>query len=175
MHRDGLDPRYEHMSEPTEIARILPEMEVLRRRRDASLGRAPLGKRWWSFWRSVIVEHAGRHEVEIAALRLNDQLAAYAVCFVDGPVCRSWDTRFDPAWAKYSPGMRVNEAAVEWALRQDSIHEYDWMRGQEPYKLRLSNNATSLAAVFAWSSTTARVLTESQKQIYMWARRVRAT
>ncbi len=174
IHRDGLQLTYQYVHEASEIARILPEVERLHRRRDASLGRGPLGERWWSFWRRVILEHAGRHEVEIITLRLNSSLSAYAVCFLDGMVCRFWDTRFDPTWAKYSPGMRVNETAVEWALSQESIEEFDWMRGQEPYKLRLSNTATTLEALFAWSSPAARVSSESQKQIYLWARRFRA-
>ena len=174
MHRAGLNPRYQHMSQSTEIARILPEMEVVLRRRDASLGRAPIGKRWWSFWRSVILEHARLREVEITTLHLNGQLAAYAVCFLDGPVCRAWSTRFDPIWARYGPGVRVNEATVEWALGQDSIDEFDWMRGQEEYKMHLSNKAVPLGTVFAWSSSAARALSESQKRLYLWARRVRA-
>ncbi|MGO9581625.1 MAG: GNAT family N-acetyltransferase [Acidimicrobiales bacterium] len=174
MHRAGLDPCYQHLSESTEIAQILPEMELVHRRRDASLGHAPLDKRWWSFWRKVIAEHARRHEVEIATLHLNGKLAAYAVFFLDDRVCRAWNTRFDPVWARYSPGVRVNEAAVEWALRQDSIHEFDWMRGQEEYKMHLSNKKTSLAAILAWSSTASRALSESEERAYLWARRVRA-
>src|SRR5262249_4273165 len=118
-----------------------------------------------SFFRQVIELHAARGEVELTTLRLRSELAAYVVCFLDGGVYRMWNCRLAPAWARYGAGRVANNAAVEHALADPDAREFDWMRGDEPYKRSLSNHLEYAQDLRAWSTPALRTVTDSSRRI----------
>ena len=154
MRRDGLVPDIEHLRDPDQIAEIMPQIEDVCRRRDLHLrGRSALDKNGaCAFFKQVILDHASRGEVELTTLRLEGRLAAYVLCFVDGGVYRMWSCRLHPQWSRYGPGRVANNSALEHALTDPASREFDWMRGEEPYKTSMSNHVERAQDLLAWSA-----------------------
>jgi len=139
--KSGLRPRIEHLSDVTKIDPLLPDMERIYRRRDEAVGRrcALDVPSHLNFFRLVTRRHAVRCEVVLTTVHLDDKLAAYALCFEDGGALRMWNCRFDPQWARYSPGKLAVEESVAHALTS-GFTAYDFMRGVERYKLSYAND-----------------------------------
>lgn len=91
------------------------------------------------FWRNVILDHARRGEVEVATLRLDDDLAAYVVSLLDGGAYRVLDGRFAPTWSRYSPGRLLETATLDRAAGDPRYREVDWMNGCASEKLLTAN------------------------------------
>ena len=75
----------------------------------------------------------------LTTLELQGSLAAFVLCFVEGDAQRMWNTRFDPALERLSPGKLAMEVSVEHALDTGST-VYDFMRGEERYKSSYANH-----------------------------------
>lgn len=157
MTREGLAPAVEHLTAYDDVASLLPEMERIFRARDASLGRRSEldGASEGSFFRRVIEVHAARGEVSLTTLKLDSRLAAYTLCFLDGESSRMWNCRFDPAWSRYSAGKLAMDEAVEHAIAS-GLREFDFMRGEEPYKESYSNTQITAMDLHAWSGSLTR-------------------
>ncbi|MCA1707566.1 MAG: GNAT family N-acetyltransferase [Actinobacteria bacterium] len=167
IRRDGLTLDVVHLQDAPEIAAVLPEVEDVCRRRDAQLHRpSPLDdKRAGPFFRQVIMEHAERGKVELTLLRLGGELAAYVLCFLDGHVYRMWSCRGAPAWAEYSAGRLANNAALANALSNEGCTEFDWMRGDEDYKLSMANHVEQAQDLLAWSSPAVRAVMDAPRRL----------
>lgn len=152
MVREGLEPQVRHVRHVEEVMTLLPEVEQVYRRRDEELGRKPAldVSCHRDFFRRVVERHAADGEVCLTTLRLNDELAAYTLCFVDGDVYRMWNCRFDPAWARFSPGKLAVDESVRHALVA-GCSAYDFMRGDEPYKDSYANERPTTLDLFASS------------------------
>lgn len=140
---DGLAVTVEFACGLEPVAVLLDEVERTHRarehhaRRVSDLDSSP-GLR---FWRSVILGHAARGEVEVATLRLGDELAAYVVSLVDGGAYRVLDGRFAPTWSRYSPGRLLETATLDRASGDARYREVDWMNGCASEKLLTANAA----------------------------------
>jgi CelD/BcsL family acetyltransferase involved in cellulose biosynthesis len=119
------------------------------------------------FWHEAITRHAERGEVELMTLRLNGTLAGYVVGLLDHESYRLWDGRFAAEFKWYSPGRLVDQAALASALEDERFGEFDWMRGEEGYKLRNSSHVVPAQHLVAWSSPAVRAMDE-------WPRRSKA-
>lgn len=160
MQREGLDPRLDHLSERADIAALLPEVERVHRARDQALGRRSLFDvpSHRDFFRRVVLDHSALDGVTLTTLHLQDRLAAYVLCFVDGDAHRMWSTRFDPAWERFSPGKLAMEESVEHALTA-GCGSYDFMRGEERYKFSYANTSVTAQDLFASSGRARSVAT----------------
>lgn len=160
MHCAGLEPVVAHLRERAAIAALLPQMVEVCLRRDVGLrGESLLDHAYArAFFREVILEHAGRGEVELTTLRLGGELAAYVLCFLDRGAYRMWNCRLAPEWSRYGAGRVANDAALERALADESATEFDWMRGAEAYKRGLSNHVEHALDLRAWSTGALRLL-----------------
>jgi CelD/BcsL family acetyltransferase involved in cellulose biosynthesis len=153
----GLSASFDCLRGPREIHAVLPELERVRRARDAAL-RRPGGlddEQTACFFRSILVEHAEHGEAEVTTLRLDGEVAAYVLAFLDGPSYRMWGTSVAPDWDHYSAGRLIVYHTIERALEL-GCDEYDYMRGLERYKL---SNATSIVpahTLVAYSSALVR-------------------
>jgi CelD/BcsL family acetyltransferase involved in cellulose biosynthesis len=162
MRRDGLALEVEGLRDVERVAAALPEVERVHRDRDAQLVRRSdlEDPRMARFWREVMVLLAGRGELELLTLRLNGALAAYLVGLLDVDSYRMWDGRFAEAFGWYSPGRVVDQVAFASALGEARFAEFDWMRGEEPYKLRNSSQVAPAEHLVAWSSPVVRAVDE---------------
>lgn len=136
------------------VVGLLPELVQVRRRRDADVGRlSPLDTEAGTrFYRDVMGVLAARGEVEVATLRFDGTLAAYSLALVDGTAYRSYDPRFDPAFAEFSPGAMLELPLFERLLADPGVECFDRMRGVEGYKLRTANHVEPTVRLRAWSS-----------------------
>jgi CelD/BcsL family acetyltransferase involved in cellulose biosynthesis len=138
----------------------LDDIERVHRRRDRALGRDsdldhPSQGR---FWHEVLSAYGARSEVEIGRLQIAGELAAYTVSFLDGSSYRLWDTRIDPARAFVSPGRVLLADLIERLRAEGAWSEFDFMRGEEDYKRRMSDDAVPAENLRAWSSAALRRL-----------------
>ncbi len=69
-------------------------------------------------------------------------MIAGIVTFRDHDIRRFYTTYFDPAWARYSPGVALLFEATARSLA-DGLH-CDYMTGEYPYKLRFANASRPL-------------------------------
>ncbi|MGI9600683.1 MAG: GNAT family N-acetyltransferase [Acidimicrobiales bacterium] len=104
------------------------------------------------FWRQV-VENNEDWEVEIASLRLDGELAAYAVALLDGDTYRIYDGRMNSQFQDYSPGRLVEAAALSRAISDDQFAVLDWMSGVAAEKLLTANIAEGRARLVATSGS----------------------
>jgi CelD/BcsL family acetyltransferase involved in cellulose biosynthesis len=171
MERDALEPQVEHVCDSRAVAALLPEVERVYRLRDVSLGRrcaldVPSHR---DFFRRVVLDHAALDSVVLTTLHLQDRLAAFVLCFVDGDVLRMWNTRFDPSWDRYSPGKLAMEASVEHALATGRTG-YDFMRGEERYKSSYANTSVVAQDFFASSGLVRSGATTATLAARSWMR-----
>ena len=171
----GTPPDVTYWREPADITRLLDDLEGLRRRRDHALGRpsaldTPARR---AFFRTVLTEAAGRGEVEIATLHVQERLAAYDVCLLDQGWLRLWDGRIEPDLAAFGVGKLLDARVLERALADPAVVGIDWMRGDEPYKSRSANErvghdnlvASSSAAAWAASFGVAAARSAARDQV----------
>ncbi len=113
------------------------------------------------FWRRVVEGGNEDWEVEIATLRFNGELAAYAVAILDGDTYRIYDGRMSTEWQQYSPGRLVEAAALARAMSDQRFTVLDWMSGIAAEKLLTTNFAESRMRLVATSGS--RGLNKSKK------------
>ncbi|MDP9341644.1 MAG: GNAT family N-acetyltransferase [Actinomycetota bacterium] len=173
--RAGMDLEVDHIRDPERIVAALPEVEQVHRDRDLHLvRRSDLDDgRMAAFWRSIITELARRGEVELTTLRFSGRLAGYVVGVLDGTAYRLWDGRFDPEFSWFSPGRLADQSALAAALAGERFDEFDWMRGEEEYKLRTSTDVVPAQHLVAWSGALVRMRAESPQATKQALRRVR--
>ena len=109
----------------------------------------PAGRR---LWRAIIATHIAHDQVEIATLRLDDELAAYVISFVDDSTYRVFDGRFVTRWARYSPGRLLEVATLAHAMADHHYERLDWMNSIAPGKLISANTLEPTAHLVASSS-----------------------
>jgi CelD/BcsL family acetyltransferase involved in cellulose biosynthesis len=167
LRREGRQSEMTVVRDPASISALIPEMERVWRERDASQARRPTldDPRAAAFWRAVVQELARREEVEVTTLRIDGELAAYAVCFLDGHAYRMWNCRFSPRWARFGPGALVNLATIRNALADGMFSEYDHMRGVEPFKMRTATLVEPTEQLMAWSSRVVHTRVESPQNV----------
>lgn len=145
MVTDGVEPRIDVVTDPVEIAALLPAMETVYRGRDHRAGRpsaldVPDHR---GLWRGRILQLLGSGHGEIAVLWLNETFSAYAVGLrLDG-----WyglgEGRFETAHGRYTPGRYLEALVLQRVLRDPGLQGIDWMSGVAPETLLAWNGASS--------------------------------
>ena len=142
IRQHALSEQIQFERDPARLARLRDEIEAVHLARDHDAGRPSDldDTAGVAFWRSVYDLHAARGELEVGTLRLDGHLAAYVIAFVDQTAYRVFDGRFAPPWRRYSPGRRLEAAAVDHA-RREGFAVLDWMTSVAPEKLVASTGA----------------------------------
>jgi CelD/BcsL family acetyltransferase involved in cellulose biosynthesis len=91
------------------------------------------GKRVRAFHREVARRCRDRGWLRLHTLRLNGRLEAALYCFAHGGSGYYYLGGFEPALARYSPGTVLTAHAIREAIREGA-REFDFLRGDEPYK-----------------------------------------
>jgi hypothetical protein len=136
IRQHALSEEIQFERDPDRLAKLRGEIEDVHLARDHDAGRPSDldDTAGIAFWRSVYDLHAARGELEVGTLRLDGHLAAYVIAFADRPAYRVFDGRFAPPWRRYSPGRRLEAAAVDHA-RSEGFAVLDWMTSVAPEKL----------------------------------------
>lgn len=74
--------------------------------------------------------------LRLHTLNVDGAIVAAVYCFHTHGVTHYYLGGFDNSLHKYSPGMLVTRQAILHAVRVDSAHTFDFLRGNEPYKYR---------------------------------------
>ena len=133
---DGLRLRCELVT-GSAIGPLLSGIAELHRARDHSRGVASDidGLRAYRAWRETIQLTAATGQAVGFLLRLNEELAAYAIAFLDGGVLRVFDGRSSPRWSRYSPGRVAEAQLIQWAIDTGTVTLIDWMSPDHPEAL----------------------------------------
>ena len=77
----------------------------------------------------------------LAYLRFNKDIIAYVLYFEEKESIHLWNAAFDPRYEIYSPSKLLYNELIKYSF--DNNYKYfDFMRGNEPYKLHWTNNFT---------------------------------
>jgi CelD/BcsL family acetyltransferase involved in cellulose biosynthesis len=154
------EPTIEVVTDPVVIAQYLPDLITIANLRLEQLtGRRKLDRSQHAqFFQDVILEHAHHGEAELLLLRIDGNIAAYSVTFIDGTVARMWSSHYHPAYAVFSPGHILAKVLVERCLETVDIDALDWMQGLEPYKFRSATSVLGTMNMHSWSSKSAWVI-----------------
>lgn len=147
----NIDIRFE--TDPSVIAGLLPELA------EAHIGRDHLKRRSSDlddpaakvFWYQVIAAHNEINSVEIATLRLDGELGAYVVGFIDGQSWRVFDGHMVTRFSSYSPGRVLESAVVDRVVADKKFSELDWMTGVEAGKILCSTDSEPRTRLIAFS------------------------
>lgn len=111
-----------------------------------------------NFWRAVLAAYGAVGAIEVSRLLVGGDLAAYSIGLLDGRSWRLWDTRINPAYRSVAAGRVLITDLMERLQAEGSWDEFDYMRGEEDYKTRLSDDTVPAEHVRAWSSPSLRRL-----------------
>jgi hypothetical protein len=147
--RDGRGWATDFTRDGSEILRLLPQLEQVYRQRDHVHGRTSylddaVGHQTW---RRRVLDLATAGVLELAMLRIDGDLAAYALAVDDAPSYRLIEGRFVTQWARYSPGRLLEALVVTRALADATITTFDWMTAVAPESLLGRNDADPMVLV----------------------------
>ncbi len=99
------------------------------------------------FYRAVTDRFSQKGWTLFYVLRLNGRPVAYIYCFKYHGKIYHWNTAFEPEYFGYSIGKVLHRLAIENAFRS-GYREFDFMRGDEEYKLKWTNRVRVNSEVF---------------------------
>ncbi len=88
-----------------------------------------------SGWLSIYVLYVDKHAV------------AYAIGFRYNRRYYFYTASYDAAWREYSPGFFLYMRIIEECFKDDDMLEFDFLQGDEYYKLKLSNTIWEVSKV----------------------------
>jgi hypothetical protein len=158
---DGLKSELTWTSDPIEIADALPEIVELHRDRNRQVrGRAGFDDpAEVALFVDMAQAHADAGRAHVARLRIDSQLASFAVCFL-GERGALWvyANLVSPKFTHYSAGTIVNADVVRYAWENPDMHSVDWGAGVQRYKLSGPVVLRRSHHLFAWSSRSIRTM-----------------
>ena len=116
----------------------------------------------------------------MASLLRKDQLRVCLLCVDDEPIAGLYNLRLGDTWhfyqsgmarhwARYSPLTVLFAMAIEWAIEQEHVRVFDFMRGDEPYKHSWTNDRrvieTHVLFRPGWRGQSGRVAFASQRAL----------
>ena len=100
-----------------------------------------------TFTRAICVSALRRNELFLPVLEIDGQIAAYILGFRSGQTIFDWNTSFDMAWRRWSPGalllLEVLERSTEF-----EISTYDLLRGADSYKFDWTSKTRTNRTLF---------------------------
>jgi hypothetical protein len=175
--------------EPEEIDAIVPEILRLCRKRSSQLGhdvdvrldrierqhldgsvlanadyRSYLAR--CASFVDVVHSYGEAGVARLLTLRLNGQLASYALCLESAGTMLVYSNMMSPDWARYSAGAISNAEVVRTAHSDGGIRCLDWGTGLQRYKLSGGATLHPHQNIHAWSSEMAR-------EAWVWTQRAR--
>lgn len=159
MLRDGRDLTVSWTREPAEIEACLPEIVDLHRRRNRQVrGRAhfddPAAA---AAFADLVNAHGKAGAVRLLTLRLDGELASFAVCLAGGGGLSVYANLVSPDWLRYSAGTVANAEVVQMGVADPAVGYIDWGGGIQRFKLSGPVSLVGSHQLHAWSSRTARL------------------
>jgi len=121
------------IEDPEALRRYLPQFLDLMRKDDAK--KDFLTEPMAVFFERLVEQGADSGWIRLAALTLDEQLAAAYLFFEQAGVIWLYNSAFEPELQHYSPGWVLLGRLIQWGFRH-GMSELDFMRGDEEYKYR---------------------------------------
>lgn len=127
-------------SEPEQVLPALETFFELHRKRWAGDGGSQgiTGERVEHFHREVVRRFARKGQVRLYTLRVEGRAIASVYMLGRGSTRYFYQSGYDPAFAKQSPGLVLLARTIEDAFAEGA-REYDFLHGSEPYKFEWAN------------------------------------
>ena len=142
--------------------------EIHRKRQVNKIGRSmfeAVAKR--NFISDICATFGKRGWLYIPVLKLDQEIISYAIGFNYGGVIYYWITAFDPDFVKASPGKVMIKYILENSF-QNNQTEFDFMLGEESYKLRWSTTERAIFELYVYSSHLFYVLELLRRNVRKW-------
>jgi CelD/BcsL family acetyltransferase involved in cellulose biosynthesis len=107
-------------------------------------------------------------QMRLFLLMCGDRVAAASVNFICGDTMQAYMTSYDPAFERASPGAVLIVRYTRWAF-DNGLRKVDFLRGDEPFKLRLMNVEMDLNSYFGARTGIGRAALAA----YHWRARLR--
>lgn len=85
-----------------------------------------------------------------AVMELGDRVIAFQLGFRCGDALWDFSKAYDSAYSHLSPGTMLVPAILDYGF-SNGYREYDFLRGEEPYKMRWSTGSHSTSRVIIWN------------------------
>jgi CelD/BcsL family acetyltransferase involved in cellulose biosynthesis len=151
-----------------ELDPALDDLMILHERRWA--GRGPLGRgafffpEFRAFHRDVSRRFLERGWLELLWLEVNGRPIAMQYNFDFHGTTHYYLSGFDPEWQQFSPGLVLMGRAMARAIDRGRS-EFDFLRGDEPYKARWANRLRRTTTVEVLRPGLGSALRDSQRLI----------
>ena len=130
--------RYE---DPSEVPEAFPRLFALYAKRwdEQFLSVSFAGPREQRFYPAMAAAFAEQGRLDLVTLELDQQVLAFSLGAVHNQ-CFTWlITAHDPEYSKYFPGELMITHLLESVFERGDIEEFDFTRGEEPYKYKWAN------------------------------------
>jgi CelD/BcsL family acetyltransferase involved in cellulose biosynthesis len=102
---------------------------------------------------SLILKRFGdRKWLDVVFLKLDGKVIAYYLGFAYGNVVYFWNTGYDPEFSRVSPGKLLLHYWIQDSFAA-GCREFDFMVGEEPYKLQWTNTVRPNHELFVFKHT----------------------
>lgn len=161
----GLPCELSWTRDPADIDAMTHQLiDVHRRRGHQRSGASPLDDPTaTALFIDIVHAHAHANRVRLLTLRINGQLAAFALCEVAAGTLWVDTNRASPDWLEFSPGTIVNAEVVRAAHADPMINCVDWGGGLQRYKLSGRVTIIRFQSLQAWSSPRVRQLVSCKR------------
>jgi CelD/BcsL family acetyltransferase involved in cellulose biosynthesis len=93
------------------------------------------------FYVQMAVDFARSGKLDVLTLEVNGDVIAFTLSVTHGTQFTWLITAHDPDFEKYYPGELVLVRLLENTFRQGKFHEFDFTRGDEPYKYKWTDQS----------------------------------
>lgn len=133
-------------SQPDKVLQRLPDLQKAHQNRRNSLGQpgSYADPRFGPFLREAVMLLAERNGIRLEWCETDHQVIAIHLVLVGRDTSFMYQSGIDPNFMALEPGHALTVAAIRRAM-QDGDRFYDFMRGEEPYKVVWGGQAVPLS------------------------------
>ena len=166
----GVEHRTEIVTEPERVREVLPELIAVHDAAEAANPRQHLlAPPWVAFTTSLLHHAATAGRLRLLVGRADGQASSFMLLLAGGGAHAMWLNRFDPAFARFSPGHLTLRAALEDGF-ETGAHELDLLIGPNRYKNLWATETYRTFTVRAASSSARRRAGDAVRRLLNMAR-----
>jgi len=143
--------RLHEVDDVTDTLGIIKSIHVKCRRANGEISWYTNEKRF-RFASLILKRFSDRKWLDIVFLKLNDRVIAYYLGFIYDNIVYFWNTGFDPEFSQVSPGKLLLHYWIKDSFAE-GYREFDFMVGEEPYKLQWTSPMRPNYELFVFKNT----------------------
>ena len=133
---------FRRYDDPADVRTVFPRLATLYAKRwdGQFLSVSFAGPREQRFYPAMAADLAEQGRLDLVTLELDQQVLAFSLGAIHRE-CFTWlITAHDPQYAKYFPGELMITNLLKRVFSRGDIGEFDFTRGEEPYKYKWAND-----------------------------------